>query len=381
MALNGRAVGFERIDAAATVRLQGENDPPRCGSSVGESQRQVQLRRGGVAVAAVGIADGQYQHRIARKLVETGTARCVAVVVRDHVTASRTAITEVQLAAGTGTASRTGHVGLVPLDDDGDELARIQRRNSHWQRRAGGGAGGVEIQQVFSSTRAAVRQGRKARSGILVGAGAIVASRGKVRHPLGLDRVHGLGQQSVLVERFIVVTRVIGFHLGARCGERQDAIGKVGLAVIGGIERETRPRGHVMDDLQHRAALIGERQVLRGTVVHAIPGRGHSIRRRVRIRLREHVHIGRQVAGRDIGGVIGKISGSKIAVVRIALVARGRDAIGGIHRVAVEAVGEHADRDAGASGIRISGTNDIATLGKIALRCHGAGAPVGHRRA
>ena len=53
-----------------------------------------------------------------------------------------------------GLPGRAGDVGLIPFDDDGEELARRkQRRDRDRQRGRGGRAGGVEIQQRFARVR------------------------------------------------------------------------------------------------------------------------------------------------------------------------------------------------------------------------------------
>ena len=89
--------------------------------------------------------------------------------------------------------------------------------------------------------------------------------------------------------------------LAAGGGEREDAVGKVLFAVERGIECEAGAGGDVVDDLHHRAALVGA----------------------ARSEVLEHLDVGgrRQRAVGFVGGRAAEI---------------------------VEAVGQHADLDAGA---------------------------------
>ena len=92
--------------------------------------------------------------------------------------------------------------------------------------------------------------------GVLVRLPRLVARRGEVRHAGRLHVVHGLGDDAVLEHRRGEVADVVHDHLGPLIAQGEDVVRKTRLAAEACGEREARPRGHVVDDLQHRPALI-----------------------------------------------------------------------------------------------------------------------------
>ncbi len=110
---------------------------------------------------------------------------------------------------------------------------------------------------------------------------------------------------AVLKKRLVEIGDVVDDDFAAGGGEREDAVGKVLLAVESSIEGEIGAWRDVVDDLHHRAALVG---AARGQVL-------------------DHVDVGRrrQRAIRFVGGGAAKV---------------------------IEAVGQHADPDAGAVDVQ-----------------------------
>ena len=149
--------------------------------------------------------------------------------------------------------------------------------------------------------REAVECARTMRPGRLIGVAGIVGGRRNVGDALCLDSLDGLRDDTVLEHRLVEVTHVVADHFAAGGRECENAVGEILLADVGGVERETRARRDLVHDLHHRAALVA------------------AARREVLQNL-------------DVGGGGQRAAG--LVRCRAALV--------------VEAVGDHADLDAGA---------------------------------
>ena len=356
MTLQRRAVGREGIDGAAqTVILDGHDDPAghlRAEGVGGQTNDDVHRLLAAVPGGICRVGDDQDLVRIDPDGVGTRATDRVVVIVGDDHAVGRACDAQVDAAARPGTGGvRAGHVGLIPLHDDCDEIARRNRRYGHGQSGRIGGAGDVKIQQKLARVRSAGRLRGEARCGVRVGQGTVVAGGGEIGDSLGLHAIDGLGNYSVLEERLVEINDVVGDHLGTGGRQLADAVGKVSLAVLRGIEGETRARRNVVNDLQHRPPLVAERQLGRRTVVEAG-------------RLFEHIDARRQIARLHVRGVVGGES-----VVRVTLVARDRHAAAGscVHGIAIEAVGQDADGDAGAVQRRIVRAYHVAALGEITL--------------
>ena len=113
----------------------------------------------GVAGRIGRIADDQDLYGIDADRIRAGAARGIAIVVGDDGAAGRAGDAQIDAAGrARARAGRTGHVRLIPLDHDGEEIARRNGRNGHRQRGGVGRSGGVEVQQVARPHGAAARR-------------------------------------------------------------------------------------------------------------------------------------------------------------------------------------------------------------------------------
>ena len=103
----------------------------------------------------------------------------------------------------------------------------------------------------------AVERSRNRRPCGLIAVAAFIAGRRDVGDAFRFHGLNRLRHHAVLEERLVEIADVVDDHLGAGGGERENAVGKVLLAVEGGIEGEAGAGGDVVDDLHHRAALVG----------------------------------------------------------------------------------------------------------------------------
>ena len=71
-----------------------------------------------------------------------------------------------------------------------------------------------------------------------------------------LDRLHRLGDDTRLVERFMEIEDVVADDATPCIGEGEDPIGEILLGGIGGVEVEIGAGRDVMHNLHHRAPLI-----------------------------------------------------------------------------------------------------------------------------
>ena len=347
MALQGWTVGRVIIDGAAeAVVLDRNHDSPGRARAIGKTNRNVNglLARGTARVCRIG--DDHDLVRVDAGRIRTGATRWVAVVIEDLVGAA-TAHAHIKTAGGATAVGCAGHVRLIPLHDDRYEIARREAGDCHRQVRGVCRSRGIEVQQVFIG--AALKRDER-RRGVLICERAVIAGGGKVGHTLRPHGIDGLRDDSVLEERFVKVAHVVANDGGPGVGERTDAGGEVRFAVVRRAERERCAGGDVVHDLQHRTAFVGERQLLRLTVIQAVG-------------VFENVDVRRKIAGRNVGGVI-----RRKAVLRVTIRTGSRNAISrnSIDRIAIETVGEHADGDAGA-GQSIIGAQHVTALRKVAL--------------
>ena len=154
-------------------------------------------------------------------------------------------------------------------DGDGDLLADID---------AGTGIEVVRLPEQPAEVEAeAARAERR-----LIRPPTIVPGRAEGADPPCLHLVDRLGDDAVLEHRLGEVDDIVGNHLRPGVGEIDDALGKIGLPAVRGVEGDRGPRGDVMDDLGERPAFIG----------HSLaPARAFF----------EHLDRGRQVATRNPG--------------------------------------------------------------------------------
>ena len=71
-----------------------------------------------------------------------------------------------------------------------------------------------------------------------------------------LYRLHRIGDDTRLVERFMEIDDVVADDATPCVGEGEDPVGEILLADKGGVEVETGARRDVVHDLHHRAPLI-----------------------------------------------------------------------------------------------------------------------------
>src|SRR5262249_37301829 len=103
--------------------------------------------------------------------------------------------------------------------------------------------------------------------------GQVAGSRDVGDVVLGSDLVDRPGDDAVVEERLIGVGGVIDDDVGVGLGgEGLDAAGHGLRAAVGGVEGEGRPRRHVVDHLQHAAALVGVGRYAVLEHVHAARG-------------------------------------------------------------------------------------------------------------
>ncbi len=156
---------------------------------------------------------------------------------------------------------------IGPVQDDGRGVLEEQVRRfataeveeleagKHGQRRAGGevalpGAGGAVVQI------------------------SLVARRRDVEHPLRAHLVHRRGDAAVLEGRLDEVDHVVDDDLAAARGEIEDVLCEARHPAEGGGETELGTRGEVVDDLEHRGALVAAPLLPRQDVDRGqLPGR------------------------------------------------------------------------------------------------------------
>ena len=147
-----------------------------------------------------------------------------------------------------------------------------------------------------------------------------------------------------------------------------DASGEIRLGGGGRVEGERRPGCHVVHDLHHCAAFVGERELQRLSVLHAAGFLQHVDAR------------GKVTVGFIERGIVGGE-----AVLRIAshVGSRGGHAAPWlvVHAVAVEAVRKNADPHSGARQAGIGRAQQVAALGEVTLRGHHDAARAPHRGA
>ena len=86
---------------------------------------------------------------------------------------------------------------------------------------------------------------------------ALVAGGAEVQRAVGGHGVDRLSDRAVLERALVVVDDVVGDHVAAGVeAQRADVVGELGVAGEGGGEPELRARRHVVDDLEHRRALV-----------------------------------------------------------------------------------------------------------------------------
>ena len=129
-----------------------------------------------------------------------------------------------------------GAVGLVPLQQ---------------QRNVVAGPFGIDRDGLNQAAPEALRIGEKRsvertryrRPGRLIAVAGVIAGRGDVGDAFRFDGLNRLRDHAVLEERLVEIARVVADHFAAGGGEREDAVGKILLAVEGGVKREARRRG------------------------------------------------------------------------------------------------------------------------------------------
>ena len=102
-----------------------------------------------------------------------------------------------------------------------------------------------------------VERTRDGRPGGLIAIAGVVARRRDVGDAFRLHGLNRLRDHAVLEERLVEIAHVVNNDFAAGGGQRKDAVGEVLLAVESRIEGQAGTRGDVVDDLHHRAPLVG----------------------------------------------------------------------------------------------------------------------------
>jgi hypothetical protein len=86
---------------------------------------------------------------------------------------------------------------------------------------------------------------------------ALIAGGAEVQRSVRRHRVDRLSDRAVLERALVVIDDVVGDHVAARLeAQRADVVGEARVAREGRGEPELRARCHVVDDLEHRGALV-----------------------------------------------------------------------------------------------------------------------------
>ncbi len=126
----------------------------------------------------------------------------------------------------------------------------------------------------------------------------VVAGGGKEDDSFRLHGLDRLRHDAVLEERLVEIGDVVADHFAARIRERDDAVGEVLLAVEGGVEGQARAGRDIVDHLQHRPAFVG---AAGGEVLKHLNGRWQASARLVRGRAAEIVEAVGEHADLDAG--------------------------------------------------------------------------------
>ena len=183
------------------------------------------LRRG-VAARVGRVGDDHDLIGIGADRIGSGAGEpALPIVIGDLIGAGRAGDAHIDVAGGAAAIGRAGDIGLIPLDHDGDEVARDQRGDRHRQARSPWWSPrGIEVQQILAAVRSRGRNRGERRRGIFVGQRAIVARQRKnTRRPAPDHGVDGLRHDAVLEERLIEVAHVVGDDLGAGAAWRDGA--------------------------------------------------------------------------------------------------------------------------------------------------------------